>query len=280
MKLTVYLDILLLINTIVNYYLLKITMSALKLTADLKRLLVSSFTGALFSCAVLVEMNNIYAFFLRIISVIVCAYLAFGFINTRSFIKNTFALIGTNLLYTGFIYNFLGESSFTYINNYFCYIHINPVLFVSLVCVIYFVMWAKELVLAGKHKDYIYEFTIWFDGRSKQFKSFYDTGFNIKDIIGGKAVMLCAAEDLNEVLLPGEISAIYSFLKGEMDKGVYTPVFYSDITGQGMLPCIKPDKVIYKNKEIKNTVIAVTDKKFDRDVRIIFGKEVFNLTGD
>ncbi len=280
MKLTVYIDILILVNTIINFYLLKISLVILKLTVEIKRVLFAALIGALCSLAILFNLNNYIAVTVRFLSVIIAGYTAFGFVNYKVFLRNISSLTVTNALYTGFVYKFLADNRFTYINNYFCYIHINPVIFVASVTMIYFIMWIAEIIFVNSYKDCNFKFNIQIENNEKSFSAFYDTGFKVKDIIGGKAVMMCGIDDLKTILSTEKISEINKFLKGDMDNSIFTPLFYSDISGRGMLPCIKPDKVSYKNRELRNTVIAVTDKKIDKDVQIIFGKEVFNLTGE
>ena len=51
-----------------------------------------------------------------------------------------------------------------------------------------------------------------------------------------------------------------------------------------MLPAILPEKIdIYINKskiEIKDVIIAIAPEQFSADYHIIFGKDIYFLTGD
>ena len=106
------------------------------------------------------------------------------------------------------------------------------------------------------------------------------------DILGGKAVLLVDYETVKPLLNDTQRENIDNFFKSkDVDaRTIITPVFYSTINGNGVLPAIKPDKILilHNNKfcEVKNILVALVKDELSEDVQTIYGKEIQEMLGD
>lgn len=283
MKLTVYIDILIVVNIIINYILIRLACIVSGSVADFKRKIISSVTGAFFSMAIFFELSDLSSVLLKIISVLLCGSISFGYGNRRFFLKNLFSLIAVNVIFSGFVMLLADKSTFVYFNNYMYYFNINPVMLVLCIFALYIIISAGELLFSTP-KEQVYDFVIEMNGQEYNLTGFYDTGFGIKDIINDRAVIMCSFDTIKDMASPHMLKEIYSFFtKGEYQSCDIFPLFYGDISGKGMLPAIKAEKVYIekngKRTEIKNTAIAVCRQNLSDEYQIIFGKQIMKRTG-
>ncbi|MBQ8603789.1 MAG: sigma-E processing peptidase SpoIIGA [Oscillospiraceae bacterium] len=281
MKLTVYLDVLIVMNTLINYILLKISALLGQIPYNTRNIMLSSLTGALFSSVIFLDINTVLSLCIKTISVTVCTCLAFGFVSWKYFIKNSICVLLSTFIFTGLLYAFPADNSFLYLNNFCYYININPLFLVLCIGCIYMVLQAADFVFSQKNTGNKMVCTLTIDGREITATAFYDTGFGVRDILGHRAVMLCSLPPVKNSLDRPLVSVLEDFLAGNLrtDIGLFH-VFYSDISKQGILPAIRPQAAVLNGKEIKNVIIAFTDKTFSDDVQIIFGKDIFEMTGE
>lgn len=285
MKITVYLDMLILINFIINYYLLKISSICAGTPQKGKRLLFSAGVGSLFSLAVFMDIRSVFlSFAIKVFSVILCAFLAFGYNNLRYFLRMVLYLSAANALLAGVLMAFCGYSDIIYAKNMFFYINISPLLMVGCISAVYLVLLLADFFLVSRSKGDTYDFEIVLGICTVKGRGFYDSGFQLKDIMGGRAVMMCAVSLLQNC--PEIRRQTESYIQGGKSGNLKIfPIFYSDISGGGMLPAIKADKVECTNKkgrkiQMDNILLAVSRDEISRDVQILFGREILNMTGD
>jgi len=281
LKLTVYLDVLLVVNFLINYILLKISAHCGKLPYKTVNIILSAAVGALFSVVMLTDVSPVLSFTVRIISVIICAFVAFGFTTVKCFIKSILFLLLSTFLFTGVIYSFFSHSSFVYVKNCFYYININPILLVGCITVVYIVMQLSEIFFLSKPDINKCQCDVTIENMNFSVTAFYDSGFSVKDILGHRCVMLCSIPAVRNKLNSDFTAKIESFLKGDIEiPENIIHVFYSDISGGGILPAVRATKIMINKKEIKNTILAFTDKSFSDDVGIIFGKDILDMIGE
>ena len=95
----VYIDILLIINTVLNYAVLVTAEKLLKRDIRLLRLLAGSFTGALFSLIVFLDINNTFLLFvIRLVSSALITLISFGFHKRSEYIKAVTMTCAVSLL--------------------------------------------------------------------------------------------------------------------------------------------------------------------------------------
>ena len=69
---------------------------------------------------------------------------------------------------------------------------------------------------------------------------------------------------------------VYNFLKGKYTdvKTVFVPVFFNTITGEGIIPSLKAEKIIIEGTVINNVLIGFVNNKLSENVTAIFGTDI------
>lgn len=285
MKLTVYIDVLVATNMIINYFLIKITSALSGAVAKQNRIIISSFVGALFSFSILFNISYLTSFIVKIISVFICSRIAFGVKTKRQYFKNTILLSVATFLFSGIVSALFASNTTVYTRNFCIYPNISPLLLVTCIVFTYISVQLFEFVFTTGRKEYFYRADIFYNDNSTTTTAFYDTGFNVKDIVTFRKVLI---SDLNTVknILPEDLltDIVFYYKTGDYTNKNIIPVFYSSINRNGMLPAIVPQKIIvHGNKnitELKDVIIAIAPEQFSADYQVIFGKDIYKLTGE
>lgn len=285
MKITIYIDVLILINTIINYIFIRLVAVATGAEVTVKKVLASSVIGSLFSIVIILDMTVLQALFLRIIMIVFCSFVSFGYENIYVFVKRNVMLVAVYMLFTGFLMAVFRETATVYTNNFSFYIGINPVYFVAAIFIFYVILSLSEFIFFREPQQYIYPVTVITKYGDFSATAFYDTGFKLKDLLCGNAVMMCSLEYLKTQQLVHITDIISGFYDtGICEDGSILPLFYSDISGSGTVAAIKTEKVIIKKnngeKELKNIILAVNQKKFAYQHELLFGKDIYNRLGE
>jgi len=275
LKLTVYIDMLILLNGIINYFFLKFSFYISKTKVQPVRIILSAFTGSLFSFFIFIENSWIIPA-VKLLSLILPVLICTG--RKKAFLKNCIIYIFLNVCFTGFLFFFMSETEFIYINNSFYYININPLYLVAGMVLVFLLITAAELMDSFINRADIRNFTLYFNGERVEVRGFYDTGFRVKDILTGRPVMLCSTSALPSDISRQMADMYYGFCSGNYSGPLkVTPVFYSDISSRGMLPAVQQGRIICENREISDVLLAFTDKPLLVGIRVIFGKDLNNL---
>ena len=279
----VYIDLLIVLNLLINYIFIKITALITSSVYTTLRILLSAFAGALCSIIILFDITLALSFVFKIASVILCCYIAFGAESFYRFIKNILVMSGIYMLFTGFLTIISEYSTRLYINNFSFYISINPVLFVVSIFCFYTLIKAADFFYFRDRKQYLYNIEIETDYDSFTGIAFYDTGFKVRDIVCNNDVIMCCLDFLKCAGALKTVEIIENFYKCNVSTEIL-PVFYSDVSGGGMMAGIKLNRVCIKRNdkliELKNIVLAVSKNKFSQSEEIIFGKDIYDRLGN
>lgn len=285
MKFTVYLDLLLVTNIIINYFLLKISAVLCGLNTNTKRMLLSSFAGTLFSLTIFVDISFIQSLIVKTVSVFICAAIVTGMTNRVLFLRFFICMWMSTFIFTGLITALFFDSHMVITRNMNIYLNINPLLLVGCILSVYIILFCLEFVLDNSKKEYTYNIDIYYKGNVITGTAFYDTGFKVKDVVTFRTVMMCSFSYIHKILPENILDAVNSFY----EKGVYNekgiiPVFYSDLNNSGIMPAIIPDSVVLNSKNTfinaKDAIVAISKNKISEDYDVIFGRDIYNLAGE
>lgn len=220
----IYLDLILIINFIIDYLLLYGTKKILKNKTSIKRILLGSIIGSISSLLMIYQNNIIIKILLSILIIII----TFGINNI---IKNTTYFYLLSIILGGTLYLF---DLNIYKLNYQILLLISPIL-------IY--LYIKENI---KYKNiylnnYIVE--IYINNKLYKLEGMIDTGNELKDPYKKRSIILV------------NINLDYRKFK-------YLFVPFNALNTQGIIPCIKPDKIIINNKIFTNYLIGLSKDKF------------------
>lgn len=101
---TIYLDLLFILNLIYDFFLLMTVSVTLKRNIKITRLLFGSFLGAISTFIILIPLNKYILLFLKIMASILMLILTFGFKNIKYFLTNVIYLYMCSVILAGFLY--------------------------------------------------------------------------------------------------------------------------------------------------------------------------------
>ena len=224
----VYIEFIYIINFLLDFMILYGTKRLLKINKSIIRIIISSLFGMISTLLLYINISNLELFIIKIFFSITMIIIAFGFNNI---IKNTFYFYLISIILGGMIYLFNFKVSFY--TNYILLMVVSPI-------IIYLVV--KELI---NHKLIIndkYDVSIIYNKKVYRLEGFIDTGNKLESPISKKSVILVN-------------------LKISSNKLIYIP--YKALNTSGVIPCIKPDKIIVNNKIISNCLVGLSHDKFE-----------------
>ncbi len=220
----IYLDLILVINFIIDYLLLYGTKKILKNKTSRKRILIGSIIGSSTSLLMIYQNNIIIKIILSILIIII----TFGI---KNIIKNITYFYLLSIILGGTLYLF---DLNIYKLNYQILLIISPIL-------IY--LYIRENIKYKNIYSNNYIVEIYINNKLYKLEGMIDTGNELKDPYKKRSIILVN-------------------LNLDYTKYKYLFVPYNALNTQGIIPCIKPDKIIINNKIFTNYLIGLSKDKF------------------
>lgn len=244
---TIYTDVLFLINFIFDFMLLLTVNVALKRYSKIFRMVLASLLGSISLISLFVPMSSLLLNLLKIVMGFIMVIVAFGYKNMRYTFYNALYLYMTSIILGGFLYylkvNFSYSKGFSF---YYKGIGFNYI-YLIIGAPIILIVFIKSLKALKEVKNYYYRVKIVFkDNYEILVVGFLDTGNKLKDPVTGKSVIL-----LNRKILKG---------KYNIRSPMYVP--YNGLNSHGLLECVKPVKLIINDKELNNYLVGFSDASF------------------
>ena len=242
----IYVDLLFILNLWIDFLLLITTNIILKYKVSYKRIFISSLFGA-FSTFLIVINNKVLLFVLKIIIGILMQLIVNGYKGIKTLIENAFYFYLVSIILAGTLYLFKLDSM-NMKENYFLLLISTPI--------ILYINNKKIKKLDNYYKD-IYKVTIIYKKNKYIFNALLDTGNRLYDQYKKRPISLIYTE---------KIKCDYSEL-------ILVPI--ETANKKSILKCIKVEKIIIDNKEIRNAIIGLSDKKFNiQDINMILHKDL------
>ncbi len=267
----VFVDMLILINFITDYFLLKAVAKLMKTFTPLWRLLLAAFVSALFSLYIfLPDHSPSLQALSRLIFCAVIILVGFGFKSINFYIKACLYLFFITFAYAGVmwaIYSAVHPQKMA-VKNGVVYFDISPLALILSAAVFYLLLSAAGLIFprAKAQKDFVV--TLVLSDRKKTFSGFDDSGNKLTDPFGGRTVIIVNREDI----LP---------LAGEegFQKNRFCLLPCGTVTGSALLEGYRLDKAIIKRgsktAEIYSPIAAFATEKTEKDRAIINLDNIF-----
>lgn len=293
---TIYIDIIIVENLIMNYIILYATGIISKDKISYTRIFFASLIGAIYAVTEYILKLNIYSnILIKIILSIIIVYVAFYPQNVKKMYKQlvmfyvttfTFGGVATYLIYV------LKPQNIIIKNGMYVGTYVLKVIFLGAIVgtAILFVAFklAKNKITK---KDMICKIKIKINGKEKVLDAMVDTGNMLKEPITGTPVAvvertslydLLPKEILNntESILGGDFGKIPEYIKNEYIPKLKIIPFASLGRQNGMLVGIKPEKieVINEQKEKnKNAIIGIYNKSLTKkgEYKALIGLELY-----
>lgn len=251
---TIYVDLVFIINFIIDFYILSGVKFILKLDTKLIRILLGSLTGSLSIFLLFFSLSSILFNLLKIFISILITLVTFG---KYKFFNRLFYLYIISIFLGGSIYlinDSLGYevSGGIFINNGYS---INLILLIIISPIIIF-LYIKNFLSQKKKLNTIHNVTIKLKNKEIKLEGFLDTGNKLTDPYFKRPIIL--------------INKKYIDLRGK--KIIYVP--FQSLNNNGLLKCIIPEYILMNNKKYNNVLIGISENlKCD----CILNERLFNI---
>lgn len=284
---TIYIDVVLIENLIMNYIILLATGIVLKTKIKHIRLIIASLIGAIYSIFTYVITIQIYSnFFLKILLSIMIIYVAFNPQNVKNMWKDLLIFYLTSFVFGGAAFALIyivKPQDILMKNGLFLGTYpLKTVVLAGIVGFIIIVVTFKIVKSKITKKDIYKDVNIQIDGKQINLKAMLDTGNMLKDPISGSPVIVVEKSILYNLLpkdlldnldriLGGDLEKISVDVKDKYIKKLKFIPFSSLGKQNGMLVGIKPDFVeIVDEQDVSkrdDIIVGIYEKSFTKDGR-------------
>lgn len=261
---TIYVDVLFVLNFFITYLLLMLTKSLIKTTAKTYRMLLGAFIGGLYSLIIFAPSLGVFStVFGKLLVSFIIVPAAFGFKRLTVFLKTIVCFYFSNLIFLGVILAIwlTAKPGGILINNDTVYFDIPAVALLMLALAAYVIsILIIKLYNYTISKKEIYSLTI-IKGESEQHLfAFLDSGNKLTEPFSNYPVIIVDESKVNfktERLIP-----------------------YNTVGGEGVLKAFKPDRVIISNGKKSfesNQVYVAVSKVESKDFSAILNPQLLNI---
>ena len=228
---TIYIDLVILLNYFFDSLILLTVNTTLKRNISLKKILFVSLLGELSLLGFLLS-NKYLLILLKLEISLILNILTFKYKDIFYTVTNVLYFYMVSIILVGFIY-YLKLNNLSYF-------------FILLLVPLILYLYIKQNLNMKTTINKTYPLTIYFPNKRKlSLTGFVDTGNKLRDPVTKKWVVL-----VNKKLLQGVIR-------------IRTPIYvpYHSLNNKGLVECIKPEKLVIEGKEYTNFLIGLMDSK-------------------
>lgn len=275
----IYADILIILNFIIDFFLLSLTAKLSNSAVKTLRLVLSSFMASLFSLYIfLPPLNFLFEMLLRLISSAVTVFVCFGFQKTKMYLKRFIYFYIISFVFAGAMIAvwFLFKPNTMALNNGVVYFNFSPLLLLLSTAVCYGVLVLFRTVFRPESaKAERMKTEVVLKDKNTCFTTAIDTGNSIKDPLSGSPVLIADRRVLKNLL--GNDYGDFLSLSPKKFAERFRLIPVNTVSGKNLLPAVKCDKIIIKEKTIKNPLIAQSLTDFSDDYDAIINPEVLEV---
>lgn len=224
----IYFEFIFILNFLLDFMILYGTKRILKRKQSILRLIVGSLIGAFTTIFLFVKITSIRLFFLKII---ISSFMIISSFGIKDFFHNIFYFYLISIIVGGVIYLFdlRDYSIFYYVS----------LIGLSLGVIAVFVF---ELLSYKEKYQNKYLVTIYYQNKRYQLEGFIDTGNRLVSPIKKEAVILVN-------------------LSLDIKRVIYVP--YKALNTSGVIPCIRPDRIVINDHEFNHCLVGISKDKFE-----------------
>lgn len=277
-----YVDILIILNLFIDYFLLLSSAVLLKQNAKKLRLILASIVGSLSSLLIfLPTLLPVVTVLFKLMIGFCLVLIAFGYKTKIVFIKTVLLFFAENLIFIGVMFClwiFASPPGMLWKNGV-TYMPISPIILILGSIIAYFTTCLINFIMSKRVEcKKICSITVGFNNKTVKIKALYDTGNCLTEPFSGKPVCVCEYDSVFKIL-PKNIIA---FLDNSLNSTDYATFGSSlrlvpcdTVTGGGVLPAFLPKTVMVLRNNIEHEYecyIAVTTNKLsDGEYSAIIG---------
>ncbi len=251
----IYLDVLLITNVYVNYFLLKATAKITHTQLKLSRCIISAFLGSLSSLVIVIpKLNMVYLMPLKVLFALTIIKVAFASISVKRLVKLGVVFFVVSFIFTGInmIACELTKTSAIIVNNHSVYYNISIMTLIISTIVAYIAVCACSMIF-DRYCNISHSYKVSFELSGKRYElcGISDTGNSLIDSFSGKPVIICSSGQLNSALNlnPNSVYGAEDYLNLLKGRKGLRLLPYSTISSSGVLPAFSADKIAIKNEK-------------------------------
>lgn len=236
----IYLDIILIINSLFDFLILFGVKTLLKEKASIKRLILGSIIGNMTLILLFISINKITLFIYKLLVSCIIIIVSFG---KNNFIKDIIYFYLISIILGGSIY--LINNNFSYVNNGLLFINNGYILNILIIIILFPIiiyLYVKEHKEYKNIYNYIYNVFIYINNNKYNLKGMIDTGNELIDPYKKRKIIII---NNNIKINTNNLSYIY--------------VPYKALNTSGIIKCFKTDYIMINNKKINNILIGISN---------------------
>lgn len=252
---TIYIDLVFIINFILDFYILSGVKFLLKLKTKFLRIILGSLVGSISLFILFFKLSTLELNILKIILSVLMILVTFG---KKDFLRNFFYLYVVSIVLGGTIY--LINDSLDYKVNNFLFLEngysINIIILIIISPIIIY-LYVKEFLKLKKLINTTFNITIKFKNKELNLQGFLDTGNKLIDPYFHRPIIL--------------VNKKYISLKGR--KIIYVP--FNSLNNNGLLKCITCEYILIEERKVNNVLIGISENNLGVDC--ILNERLFDI---
>lgn len=245
---TVYLDLVFILNFCYDFLLLMTVSIALKRYAKIKKLLFGALIGSISILILFLNIPNIVLFIIKLFISVVMCLISYGFKNSKYSLINISYLYMCSVILAGFLY---------FLDLEFSYDHLGIVFFFNGFSVNYLILIILAPIILGAYiiqikklktkQNLYYKVDVLLKNNKKlELNGYLDTANKLVDPITGKKIIIVESGAINKRFIRSPI---------------YVP--YKAINYNGLLKCFSPKLIIINDNKYNNYLLGIYEGKFN-----------------
>ncbi len=221
---TVYIDVLIVINIYITYFTLRATAALLHCGTTFRRLAAAAVFGGLSALAALLNTDILVSLAIKAALTVLTVLIAFGFGGAGKLALRSFVCVTVSMLICGaavMIHELTGTDIIFAANGY-AYLDVSALVLVISTAVIYGVLCLLRRIFDDPANGEPVTLNIKLNGAEVTLSAMPDSGCLLRDFLTGKPVVICKPASLEAVIPP----SVRAYLGGS----------YDDMTGIRLIP--------------------------------------------
>ena len=252
---TIYADVLIILNIYVNFFLLRTTSRITHSPLKNIRCTAASVYGSIFSLLIVFpEISTLLNCIIKSCAAVTIVMLAFGIHDIRRLVINTVIFFTANFVLAGLVYSIYTwlKPDFVHFNNTYFYIDFSLLILILTTCAMYIAVCIFRR-FSDNTPEYcgMYRVIIRFGKKITAVDGLADTGNALTDFFTGSPVIICSEQQFEEIT-GSEYNAKH------LPKG-FRLLPCSTVSEDGLIAVFKPDEIVIENTAsgVRKTVDAL-----------------------
>lgn len=258
---TIYIDVLIFTNTLINYCILSLVQKFTKNKTNEFKLIIASLLGSLFSLSIFINtVNHLLSLIIKIICSVLMCVISFSFISFYTLIKNTILIFLSTITYTAIvicIYNIFKPDKL-FIHNDNIYFQIDPLTLIILSVIIYYSILLIQRLINIKDSATLVNLCIVINKQKYSCIGKIDTACSLTEPFSGSPVIIVEKDLIKE----------YSQNKIRI-------IPYKALGSNGIISAVKAEQVYIDKKMIpKEIYIGFYENTIDPNFKAIINHNI------